>query len=219
MEIKKYSLNEINVMRFVKSDAEIRLSAAENGSKGTKDNPYVIGEYISLYLNGMWEGGYVEGIGYVGKDQSSVVFHSSEDWDGYFSDVFSFLNTSVEMPSGISLPKQYGSSKSGDQGYDYSQRTENISCVLGGVFFDIRICIVNYIAIISTTATSYSVKLKDGDFCFAGNGWSVDLITTGYSTDGQNYKYTFRTVVIPYRENEDAILCNKNGGDHIKLPY
>ncbi len=216
MKIKKYNPEETRIMRFVKSDAEIRLSAQGSGSKGTEENPYIIGEYISLYLSGEWEGGYVEGVGYVGKEQNSIDFHASEDWDRYFSNVFSFLNTSVIFPSGISLPKETGSSKSDEQGYDYNQRTISYSFVIDGVFFDLRVCIINCIAIVATTATS-SKELHDEDYCLSGNGWSVDLTSCSYTSDGGRFKYTFYSVAIPYKDNETVKLYSKKSGESFIL--
>ncbi len=199
MKIEKYKPNENEVIRFIKNDDEARLSASNNGDRGTEGNPYSLGEYLAMYFNNTWEGGFVENLGYVGKDQSKVSFpdYSSEfDWWSYFSGVFSFLPSSQIFPPDTSLP--VSNSDDGHNGYDYSPRTEFITVMINGIFFDFRLCIINQTAITAVTARS-PIQLYDGDFYMSNGEQKVYLKIRDYSNDGIYWKYNFQQMILNYR--------------------
>ena len=94
-----------------------RTNSAAVGAKGSYTNPYTVAEMDAMREAGTWEGGFVEGLGYVAKDHiveagSSSSGSSSENWycptcghpyppdagSGYIK--CSNCGSSVEPPSG-----------------------------------------------------------------------------------------------------------------------
>lgn len=118
MKIEKYKPNENVPLHFVRSDGEDRLGTKGGNGKGTEDNPYTLGEYITMYLSDSWEGGYVENMGYIGKDAHSLTFPESSEFDlwSYFSSVFSFLSNSEISSSDISMSTSREENNGEDKG-------------------------------------------------------------------------------------------------------
>lgn len=71
------------------------VSAASDGAapKGSASNPYTYQEFEAMADNGTWEGGYVEGYGYV--DKGVTISGSSEDSE----DSYSWEDTWSSLPS------------------------------------------------------------------------------------------------------------------------
>lgn len=216
MEIKKYNPQGKSIISFTKSEQEMRIGS-NDGSKGSEDNPYLLGEYIALYLKGEWTGGYVEGIGYVGKDQSCVSFPSTSeiDWEKYFSSVFSFLSCSQALPSGITIPS---ASKSNDNNtkYDYQAGSKYRSVMMDGVHFDFRFLIVQGWATVSCSATS-SREIRNNEFFIDCSNLKIDLNVYNESCDGYYKKYTFQTFSFSYMQGDSIALCNRYSGESIPI--
>lgn len=211
MKIEKYRPNEKEIINFIKSDDELRLSASSNSGKGTKDMPYTLGEYIIMYLQNNWEGGYVEGIGYVEKDQSSVSFPDF-NWESYFSDIFSFLSDSQMFPSGFSLPASNSSNISNNSSNisnnSINAHTEYRTVMLDGIIFDSRILILNNIALLSISATT-NRELRNDEFYILIDNQEIGLVTDNYTFDGTIRKYIFPQIRVMYSNR--VSLCKKNG--------
>lgn len=203
MKIKKYEPNGKKIIRVVKSDDEVRLSSSSNGDKGSEQNPYSLGEYITLFLSGEWNGGYVEGVGYVGKEQSAVSF-SATDWNLYFSSVFSFLSLSqpYSFPSGGANVSHMSS------GNTNNSKTIHSEFYLENTYFDVRVCVLNGTAFITISATSKS-EINDREFYIQSGQDSNYLIITSQSSDGENYKYSFGAVSVLYTGT--LSLCKEGG--------
>ncbi|MFB9897883.1 hypothetical protein [Hallella seregens] len=211
MKIKNYSLHDKAAMQFVKSDDEIRMNAsANNDAKGTEEHPYELGEYITLFLNGEWEGGYVSPVGYISKDQSSITFPSTSefDWDQYFSSVFGFLSNSNTYSFDISSSSSSTSETSDEtQSFDYNAQMVNISVSIGSAWFNFNILIMGRTAIISASATTRD-KIENGEFRLKVDHWTIGLYIDSSSTIGNYQKYKFKKIHIPYSEDKAIYLLD-----------
>lgn len=85
----------------------VSTASDDTAPKGSSSNPYTYQEFDSMMNNGTWEGGYVEGYGYM--DKGVTITGSSEDSD----DSYSWEDPWSSLPSD---PWASGS----DDGSDYS---------------------------------------------------------------------------------------------------
>lgn len=61
----------------------VSVASDDTEPKGSASNPYTYQEFDSMMNNGTWEGGYVEGYGYM--DKGVTITGSSEDSDDSYS--------------------------------------------------------------------------------------------------------------------------------------
>lgn len=212
MKIEKYKPDKNAPLHFIKSDGEARLSSKGDNSKGTEDNPYTLGEYITMYLSNSWEGGYVENMGYIGKDENSLTFPESSEFDlwSYFSSVFSFLSRSEFSSSDISLSTSSAENNGEDHGNnDYKPHTGYRSMVLDGIFVEVKLLRYNGWAVASITATSYE-SLHENEIYVTDGEHEYWLSPIEYNTDGTYKKYNLGQ--IPLRYGGSMSICRVNYG-------
>lgn len=143
MKLKKYNLNGDTINKAIRSDSEMSLYYETN--KGTESNPYTIMEYADLMQGGQWTGGYVQNIGYIGKNDFVLASDSTSnsidlvatsfDFDQYLSSVFSFLYKS----SNISFPTSSSNQSSQNPYSDGSSLDiKKYEIVVDGLLFRIK---------------------------------------------------------------------------------
>lgn len=228
MKITHYTPQVENNARIVKSEREIFMSVASNsGDKGTFSNPWSVTEYIYLYLNGAWPGGFVENAGYVGKDEHYIDF-SEFDLVGYFSDVFSFLSGfdfsgfSLPVPSSSSSSTSKSNRKS-TEGTPSNENTYlvNVTAFLDGIQFDISLVIGHGWVLMSSSAQTRQ-PIKNGqyyiEYVIDGKCKKLDLNIYSKKTDGTITKYIFDMICIPYAYGERNIyLCSNVSGKTVTI--
>lgn len=223
MKIKKYNPQEETVMHFIKSDAEDYLTmVANSGDKGSEEDPYSLIEFAILIKERKWTGGYVFGLGYVGRDEyvispdsasdSILLYHSPFDLESYMSSVFSFLSRPDGFSYPISVPDKNGSASSSDStstggngNANKETQLEVHEVFIGNCVFEFSFFIFDGVAVVSAASKYYEKQdFKKHKFLlqiFGSNGkrWELYLGIKKEEKDGSGYvKYTFSDMLIPY---------------------